>query len=649
MVQELGLVRGHVDTDRAVAAARLARQAEIQRVADLVRPPPVGDQVATHHLGEEPRPATGGVLFLAGRLEARAHRGTGRVAALPDPDAAPRGLREVACVVRVGEDGGQVPAGAVRAQVPVDREGADDHAGVHPVVRIPEALEFPEQPHHLGPVHARQELRAGVPVAVFARVRAAMAHHQVRGLFDEPPEPADARAAQQVEVDADVDATLAEVPVRDAAQAVPLFQLAEVPQVRAEPLGRHGCVLPAGPRLGTVGHAGGDAGAFLADPPQRALRGGVGDDARLPLDVLGHAFRRGFGVRHRLAAQLHEQPGVAFGETAGHPAAGHEIGVDALHRERLVRQDRRRGVGRGAVVREPEHEENSGFRRLDQGYRCLQHSHAGALGADQRARDVPATLGQQLVKRVAGDLAREAAELPADQREVGVHEIAQLRRCAGTDGEPRAVVPQHVEGLDLVRRLAPAHRVGSARVVADHAAERAAAVRGRVGAEGEPVHGGGLAEAIQDEAGLDDRAACGRIKVDQRIDVLRQVEDDAAADRVAGHARAAASRGERHVELATDPDRRYDILFVTREHDTERHAPVVRRVGAVERAGGRAEVDLAAQLAPKPPRQPLRIHWPSLAPAALGDKRASAASRNVDQAIRHDMNCRGNGCIARPV
>ena len=71
--QELGLVGGHVHADRAVALAALARQAQVQRLGDLVGPPAVRDHLAVRHLEQQPRAAAGGVLLLAGRPVARAH------------------------------------------------------------------------------------------------------------------------------------------------------------------------------------------------------------------------------------------------------------------------------------------------------------------------------------------------------------------------------------------------------------------------------------------------------------------------------------------------------------------------------------------------------------------------------------------------
>ena len=51
--QELRLVRRHVDVHRAVALAALARQAQVERVVDLLALPSVGDDVTDRWQSEE--------------------------------------------------------------------------------------------------------------------------------------------------------------------------------------------------------------------------------------------------------------------------------------------------------------------------------------------------------------------------------------------------------------------------------------------------------------------------------------------------------------------------------------------------------------------------------------------------------------------
>ena len=116
-------------------------------------------------------------------------------------------------------------------------------------------------------------------------------------------------------------------------------------------------------------------------------------------------------------AELDEQQAAALGqELAVHRAA-------CSSAKRIDDHGRRSPRGRSACsvrisgtssaarngVGKAEHDQAPERRALDEPERRLEHGDAGALAADQRARDVEAVLGQQLVEVVAGDAARDAA------------------------------------------------------------------------------------------------------------------------------------------------------------------------------------------------------------------------------------------------
>ncbi len=233
VVQELRLVRGHVDADRAVRAAALAGQAQVESVADLRGAPAVGHHLAREHLVQQARAPARGVLLLARRAEGGAHDGgAGRRCrtAFGYAYAAADGRGEVAAVRGVTE--GHVdrfPGEDREAEVRVEGGRADQHARVQQVVRVPYRLGPLEQAHQLRAVHPREQLRPRLSVPVFSGERAAVGHHQIRQLLGEAAEAADARRREQIEVDPDVDAAVPEVAVRRAAQAVCGQQGAEVP------------------------------------------------------------------------------------------------------------------------------------------------------------------------------------------------------------------------------------------------------------------------------------------------------------------------------------------------------------------------------------------------------------------------------------
>ena len=224
------------------------------------------------------RPA-GGVLLVAGGEVRRAHHAGWSTAAthLPTPvqrcTASPS--RPPSCgSLSSGSTGWRGPH---RPQVGVQRRRVDQVAGVEQVARVADRLDRGEQPDRLRVVHQREQLGARPAVAVLTGERAAVVAQLERAGGEEVAE--DLRRADlarlEREVDPHVHAAVAEVAVGHAVEAVPLQQLVEVAQPGAQPVRRDRGVLPAGVRRGLQA-AGGQAGAVLADPPERGRLGGVG-------------------------------------------------------------------------------------------------------------------------------------------------------------------------------------------------------------------------------------------------------------------------------------------------------------------------------------------------------------------------------------
>ncbi len=172
------------------------------------------------------------------------------------------------------------------------------------------------------------------------------------------------------------------------------------------------------------------------------------------------------------------------------------------------------------------------------------------------------------------------------------------RGCA--DGHAGAVVEQQVERLDVVDGLAAHQRMNAAGVIADHAAEGAAAVRGGVGSEGQLKLFRRLAYTVEHDAGLDAHGAGDGIDRVHVVHVLREVEDDGGVAGLAGDRGAASAREDGRVEAAADGDRGDDIVLVARDDEADGDVAIVRGVGGVGGFGGSVEADLAANLFAKP-------------------------------------------------
>ena len=632
VVGEFGLVGGHVDVDRAVRQTPFARQAQIERVAHLGGAPPVGHHVALQHLPQQMRAPAGGVLLLAGGLIARAHHPAAGLAALADAHAAALGLGEVAVVVRIGEQRQRLSLQRrLMADVGVQRRRIHHHTGVEHPARIPDVLHAGHQRQPVVAVHPAQHLRAGPAVAVLPGHRPAQRHHQIGGLLDERPVGADAVLGEQIEVDAHVHAALTEVPVGRPGQPVAGHQRVQATQVVGQPVRRHRGVLPAAPGLGAVGATGGQPGGVGATPPQHRLRRRLGDQrrrGRRPRILQRHQhFLGGHRRRHQiLAAHLDQHPGPPGGQPGVDRRAAHlagqpvdELIVDRLHRQRAVRQHRRHAFGRGDRVAEPQHAQHPRGRQRCQRHRRAQRRSEPALAAAQQRGDVVAVFGQQLVQRVAGDLAGELPEPPPDHRLVRVDESGEVavqlplrtrqrrQRLAVAVGGERgagAVGEQHLQRAHVVGGGAPRHRMRAARVVGDHPAERGAAGRGRVGAERQLVRFGRGQQVGEHHPGFDERGPRGGVDVEDVVDVARRV-DHHAADRVARHRGTAAAHHDRGSCGGRQRDRGGQVVDVFRHHDQVRHHPVIGRVSGIQSPGGRVVVHRAAnlgtQLGPQPP------------------------------------------------
>lgn len=193
---------------------------------------PIDDHVALQHFEQQAGSAPGGVFLLAGDPVAGAHDAAFEAAALAHPDAAPGGLAEAVIVIGEGEVGRRFPrliVGAL-AEIGVQRVRVDHLAGVHPVAWVEQRLELLECRDDPLAEHSGEQLAAGLAVAVLARQRSSVRHHQLGRAFDKAAVSGDPVGAAQVEGDASVHTALPEVPIqRSRAVAELVEQALEVP------------------------------------------------------------------------------------------------------------------------------------------------------------------------------------------------------------------------------------------------------------------------------------------------------------------------------------------------------------------------------------------------------------------------------------
>ena len=349
-VQRLRLVGRHVDAGRAVGRAALARQAQVEHVVQRGGPPAVRPEPAADDLLQHPGPPARGVLLLTGRQVGGAHDAArpGVVgAALADSRAPVHGARQVPAVVPVGETQvALVGDGTHRPQIVVHGSGADDDARVEHVVGVEDVLDPRAQRQRLGRVHVRQQLAARPAVAVLAGHGAVVPGRQRRRLAQEPannllPSGRPKGKSMRTWMIRPRNA------VRDAVQPVLGQQRLELPQVRAEPLGRHRRVLPAGVGLLALGGARDQPGPVLADPPQRVGERRVldhGRSAQPESRATARAASRSAPSRPANSTSSHPEPRGSGGTAPGPLRSPHDAvdpRVQPLARHGPVRQDRR--------------------------------------------------------------------------------------------------------------------------------------------------------------------------------------------------------------------------------------------------------------------------------------------------------------------
>src|SRR5688572_19866903 len=145
-------------------------------------------------------------------------------------------------------------------------------------------------------------------------------------------------------------------------------------------------------------------------------------------------------------------------------------------------------------------------------------------------------------------------------------------------------------------RLAVHPRSGAERVVGHHAADGCAAGRRDVGGEPDIVRPQRRVQLVEHDARLDPRPPLGGVHLEDAIEILRRVGNQAGANRLPGLRRAAAAHRQRASKLRADADQTDEIVAGLRQHDAERLDLIDAGVGGVERAGDLVEPDFALEL-----------------------------------------------------
>ena len=274
------------------------------------------------------------------------------------------------------------------------------------------------------------------------------------------------------------------------------------------------------------------------------------------------------------------------------PLAAHEFDeqmIEALEPDRTMFERQRNGIGGKKPVGESKHGQHAKGRAGGEIQLGRNNGGARALTPHQRARNVEAVLRQQFVKVVAGDAPRNARKLLANQLCVAIaqaskagvdlshsaatlHQRIQLLRAGAAHGHSSAVVEHDIKRLDVIHDFAAKQPVHAATVVADHAAQRAARVRRRIGRVGQVMLLRRVAQPVENDARLDRRKLRVGIDRSEPVHVARKIEDHRHIGALPRQARARAARQHSCSRRTAGSQRSFHVGCVARKNDAHRAA-----------------------------------------------------------------------------
>src|SRR5919197_1219611 len=111
-------------------------------------------------------------------------------------------------------------------------------------------------------------------------------------------------------------------------------------------------------------------------------------------------------------------------------------------------------------------------------------------------------------------------------------------------------------------------------------------------------------ELVEHDAGLDDAAAAGHVKLDDVVEIFRAVDDQRGIARLARLRSPRAPRQDADALLARNRQRMLCLLHRARRDDAERHDLVMRGIGRVAAARERVELHVSEEMRLEPPLEP---------------------------------------------
>src|SRR6266545_1374163 len=161
----------------------------------------------------------------------------------------------------------------------------------------------------------------------------------------------------------------------------------------------------------------------------------------------------------------------------------------------------------------------------------------------------------------------------------------------------RPIRQQHVLLEDVIDGLAVIHGSRAGGIVRHHPANGRAAGGGDIRREPKSVRAKHRIELVKHDPGFDSCPALLDVHLEDAVEILRRVDDDARADGLSRLRRPASAHRDRTLERRAYPHRLDHVVTRPRYDDTERLDLVDAGVGGIEHACDAVEAHFALELA----------------------------------------------------
>src|SRR3954470_21239253 len=275
-------------------------------------------------------------------------------------------------------------------------------------------------------------------------------------------------------------------------------------------------------------------------------------------------------------------------------------------------------------IRIAEHKERPRGRAMHQVQSCFQHNDTGAFGPDESARDMKSVFWQQIIQVVPGDAARNLwvpftheppvlvpksfqARVNSSADSPLPNNLVQFPLCRSAHSHSLPFVSENLQFMNVVGGSTRHLRMHPAGIIANHPANGAPGVRGRIRTKREVKFFRGVADIIADDARLHPGQLAFRVQLEQVVHIFRKIENHRRIATLPGEAGSATASENWSAELAAKRNRRDYIIRIPWNDDPDWYLAVIGAIRGVESSRAVIKTNFSSDAAAKSPRQPFGI------------------------------------------